>query len=61
MTEQNGFEEWAVLELMGHRRLAGKVTDAVIGGGAFIGSHASGCFQFPKVVQFPYSEAQNVK
>ncbi len=36
MTEQNGFEEWAILELMGHRRLAGKVTDAVIGGGAFI-------------------------
>jgi len=30
------FEEWAVLELMGHRRLAGKVTDAVIGGGAFL-------------------------
>jgi hypothetical protein len=32
----NGFDEWAILELMGHRRLAGKVTDAVIGGGAFI-------------------------
>jgi len=30
------FEEWAILELMGHRRLAGKVTDAVIGGGAFL-------------------------
>jgi len=30
------FEEWAVLELMGHRRLAGRVTDAVIGGGAFL-------------------------
>jgi len=30
------FEEWAVLELMGHRRLAGLVTDAVIGGGAFL-------------------------
>jgi len=30
------FEEWAILELMGHRRLAGKLTDAVIGGGAFI-------------------------
>ena len=34
--ENKGFEEWAVLELMGHRRLAGKITDAVIGGGAFI-------------------------
>lgn len=30
------FEEWAILELMGHRRLAGKVTHAVIGGGAFL-------------------------
>lgn len=30
------FEEWAILELMGHRRLAGKITDAVIGGGAFL-------------------------
>jgi hypothetical protein len=30
------FEQWAILELMGHRRLAGKVTDAEIGGGAFI-------------------------
>jgi hypothetical protein len=34
--EDNNFDEWAVLELMGHRRLAGKVTDAVIGGGAFL-------------------------
>ena len=36
MVDQNTFEEWVILELMGHRRLAGKVTDAVIGGGAFI-------------------------
>ena len=36
MTQENRFEEWAILELMGHRRLAGLVTDAVIGGGAFL-------------------------
>jgi len=30
------FEEWAILELMGHRRLAGKVTDASILGGALL-------------------------
>jgi hypothetical protein len=30
------FEEWAILELMGHRLLAGKVSDAVIGGGVFL-------------------------
>ena len=34
--ENNSFEEWCVLELYGHRRLAGKVTDAVIGGASFI-------------------------
>jgi hypothetical protein len=34
MTEK--FETWAILELMGHRRLAGKVTEATIGGGSFI-------------------------
>ena len=34
--ENTKFEEWAILELMGHRRLAGKITDAVIGGGAFL-------------------------
>jgi hypothetical protein len=33
---ETNFDEWAILELMGHRRLAGKVTDAVIGGGAFL-------------------------
>jgi hypothetical protein len=30
------FEQWAILELMGHRRLAGIVTDSEIGGGSFI-------------------------
>ena len=30
------FDEWAILELMGHRRLAGKVTEVAIGGGSFL-------------------------
>ena len=30
------FEGWAVLELMGHRRLAGYLSEVTIGGGAFI-------------------------
>jgi hypothetical protein len=30
------FEGWAILELMGHRRLAGYLTEATIGGGAFL-------------------------
>ena len=30
------FKEWAILELMGHRRLAGYVTEEEIGGSSFI-------------------------
>jgi len=30
------FDEWAILELMGHRKLAGKVSEATLAGGAFI-------------------------
>ena len=34
--EQTPFETWAVLELMGHRRLAGWVTEQTIAGTAFL-------------------------
>ncbi len=30
------FDTWAILELMGHRRLAGRVSEATIGGGDFL-------------------------
>lgn len=30
------FESWAILELMGHRRLGGKVSEATLAGGAFV-------------------------
>jgi len=30
------FEEWAILELMGHRRLAGRITEQTIGGASFL-------------------------
>lgn len=30
------FEGWALLELMGHRRLAGYLTEVTIAGGAFV-------------------------
>lgn len=30
------FEHWALVELFGHQRIAGKVTEAEIGGGKFI-------------------------
>lgn len=32
----DSFSEWAILELMGHRRLAGMVTEATLAGGAFV-------------------------
>lgn len=34
--EANKFEAWALLELFGHNRIAGKVTEQTIGGGSFI-------------------------
>lgn len=37
MTEESTkFEEWAVLELFGHQRLAGLVTEVQIGGASFV-------------------------
>lgn len=34
--EQNKFKAWALLELFGHNRIAGRVTEQTIGGGSFI-------------------------
>ncbi len=37
MTEtKEGFAQWVILELMGHRKLAGYLTEQEIGGGAFL-------------------------
>ena len=36
MVEQTKFEEWAVLELFGHQRLAGLVTEVQLGGASFV-------------------------
>lgn len=33
---ETSFAEWAILELMGHRRLAGYVTEQQIGGSGFL-------------------------
>ena len=33
---QEQFNEWALLELFGHQRIAGRVTNATIGGGSFV-------------------------
>ena len=34
--ESKAFEEWAIIELMGHRKLAGTVSEHSIGGASFI-------------------------
>ena len=34
--ETNRFEQWGILELMGHRRLAGRVTEQEIAGHGFL-------------------------
>jgi hypothetical protein len=34
--EKKTFDEWALIELFGHARIVGRVTEATIGGGAFI-------------------------
>ena len=36
MKENQTLNEWGIIELMGHRRLTGKVSEATIGGAAFI-------------------------
>ena len=36
MTEQATFEGWVVLELMGHRRLAGHLKEEQVGGTSFL-------------------------
>src|SRR6478752_9925278 len=34
--EKKTFDEWALVELFGHARIVGRVTEATIAGGAFI-------------------------
>lgn len=29
---ENGFKEWAIVELLGHRRIAGRVTETTVAG-----------------------------
>lgn len=32
----SSFDQWAILEILGHRRLAGRLTEASIAGGSFL-------------------------
>src|SRR6185437_6905021 len=35
-TETEKFDQWALVEIMGHRKLAGRVTEQTIGGAALL-------------------------
>lgn len=51
MSEET-FEEWAILELMGHRRLAGIVREQTIGSSSFIRIDVPGHGESVKATQF---------
>jgi hypothetical protein len=36
MSKENSFNEWALVELFGHQKIVGKVTEATMAGGAFL-------------------------
>lgn len=36
MNKDNAFNEWALVELFGHQKIVGKVTEATMAGGAFL-------------------------
>lgn len=36
MSERESYEGWAIVELMGHRKLAGYVSEQTVGGAAFM-------------------------
>lgn len=36
MSKENGFNEWALVELFGHQKIVGKVSEATLAGGAFL-------------------------
>lgn len=51
-TEAKGFESWAILELFGHRKLAGYVTESEIGGGKLLRIDVPGKDGAPVATQF---------
>jgi len=36
MSEKESFDEWALVELFGHQKIVGKVTESTMAGGAFL-------------------------
>lgn len=52
MTETETFDEWAIVELFGHRRLAGRVGEQQIAGAQFIRVDVPAVNGSPAVTQF---------
>lgn len=46
------FDSWAVLELMGHRRLGGRVREVTLAGGAFLRIDVPAAGEVPGFTQF---------
>jgi len=47
------FDQWAIVEVMGHQRLAGRVTEQVVGGTSFVRvdvPEAAGCQPFTRLL-----------
>jgi hypothetical protein len=47
------FDQWAIVEIMGHQRLAGRVTEQAIGGSSFVRvdvPEVGGCPPFTKLL-----------
>lgn len=42
MSNKTTFDEWALVELFGHNRIVGRVTEATLAGGNFIRVDAAG-------------------
>lgn len=51
-SEKPAFEGWAILELMGHRKLGGHLSEAVVGGAAFIRIDVAAEDNQPAATQF---------
>lgn len=51
-SEKPAFEGWAILELMGHRKLGGMLSEAVVGGAAFIRIDVAAEESQPAATQF---------